>query len=200
MRHNVPPTQNTKSERTRLRVLAIAAKKASSNGIGSLTFGSLAETLEMSKSGIYAHFGSIERLQIDVIEYISQQFWEQVVVPTFSAPKGRARLKAVMQNWLIWSVHADRPGGCQLLAANFENDLLKGPVREYLAGRIETWRGILSGLVNDACQQDRDLSIKPEHAVAFVIGLYTTQHIERLLLGDDMAHERALKLWLAYIG
>ena len=199
MRHNAPTTQTTKAEETQLRILTAAAKDASAHGIGSLTFGGLAKSMKMSKSGIYAHFGSVERLQIDVMKFISQQFLEQVVAPTFSAPKGRARLKAVMQNLLAWSAHEDRPGGCQILAANFENDLLKGQVREKLIEQIETWRGVLSSLMGDACQQENDLTIDPDHAVAFLIGLYTTQHIERLLLGEDMAQERALKLWLTYI-
>lgn len=199
MRHNAQIVPGTKSERTRSRILAMAAKEASLRGVGSITLGGLADVSGMSKSGIYAHFGSMEILQIAVLDFIAEQFAAQVMTPVLSAPNGRVRLKALMSHWIAWSESAERPGGCQLIAASFDYDALEGPVRDHLADQVKQWKDFVRQVVQDACAQDATLTIDPEQAVAFALGLYTTQHIERLLLDDQTSKERALHLWCDYI-
>src|SRR5229473_8338767 len=86
--------------KTRCDILSVAADIASAEGLEGLSIGRLAIELEMSKTGIFAHFGSKKQLQLATVEMAKQIFLERVVQPAFRCPRGMARLKAMLENWL----------------------------------------------------------------------------------------------------
>ena len=101
-----------KGERTKSAILNQAVSAASRHGIEGLSIGSLADRLEMSKSGLFAHFGSKEDLQIAVLSTAAAKFEEVVVRPALRAPRGAARLRKWFDLWLRWITDPSIPGGC----------------------------------------------------------------------------------------
>jgi AcrR family transcriptional regulator len=98
----------------------------------------LAERTKMSKSGLFAHFGSKEELQLAVLREAQQRFAEVVLRPAFRQPRGLARLRAIVVNWLDWTRAANLPGGCVINAAAAEFDDQPGPLRDEV--RKASWR------------------------------------------------------------
>ncbi|MEP3639980.1 MAG: TetR/AcrR family transcriptional regulator [Paracoccaceae bacterium] len=199
MRQNDVLNKKSKSEKTRIRILEKAAQEASISGIAALTLGGLAQALDMSKSGIYAHFGSMENLQVAVVDFISDQFHKQVSSPVLMVDRGREQLVEFMRLWLSWSTHPERPGGCQIIAASFDYDALDGPVRDHLANQIETWHRQMREFMRVVIDNDSSLKINADEACALAVGIYTKQHIEHFLLKQDDAPQRALKHWVEYL-
>ena len=119
-----------KGEQTRSAILAAALAQASESGFESLTIGSLAERAGLSKSGLFAHFGSREELQIAAIEAAGARFTETVFLPAFKAPRGLPRLRALFDNWIAWTSLSGLPHGCPMQAAAIEFDDRPGPVRD----------------------------------------------------------------------
>jgi AcrR family transcriptional regulator len=126
-----PSKQDTpKGAATRQRILARALELASLRGLESLTIGELASDLDLSKSGLFAHFKSKERLQLAVLEAAAEQFTDRVFRPAMQKPRGVARLGAIFELWLKWIRSSDHKGGCILIAAAMEWDDREGAVRE----------------------------------------------------------------------
>jgi len=121
-----------KGESTRERVLAQAIRQASREGLEGLTIGSLSSQLEMSKSGLFAHFGSKEQLQLAVLEEVTRRFVEAVLKPAFTAPRGEARIRAMFERHLAWNSSQAFPGGCVLMGAVHELDGRDGATRTFL--------------------------------------------------------------------
>lgn len=125
----------TKGEDTRAQILSAAVEQASASGFESLTIGTLAEKTGMSKSGLFAHFGSKLELQMAAIDESARQFTEQVFMPALKAPRGVKRLRALFENWVSWPQRASLPGGCPLDAASREYSHKPGPIREAVMDR-----------------------------------------------------------------
>jgi AcrR family transcriptional regulator len=123
-----------KGEETRERILDRAFRMAARDGLSGLSIGVLADELGMSKSGLFAHFGSKEDLQIAVLEAASQRFEEFVWRPALKAPRGEARLRKVLERWLLWINEPSSPGGCIFVAAASELDDKEGRPRAFLVG------------------------------------------------------------------
>ncbi len=119
-----------KGEQTRNAILEAALAQASEGGFESLTIGSLAERTGLSKSGLFAHFGSREDLQVAAIGLAAQRFAEAVFQPALSAPRGLPRIRALFGNWLGWTVRSGLAHGCPMQAAAMEFDDRPGPVRD----------------------------------------------------------------------
>ena len=119
-----------KGEETRQVILDEAFSLASCIGVGGLSIGVLAERTHMSKSGLFAHFGSKEELQLAVLRESQQRFAEVVVRPALRLPRGLARLRAIVVNWLDWTRACNLPGGCVINAAAAEFDDQPGPLRD----------------------------------------------------------------------
>ncbi|HXX85836.1 MAG TPA: helix-turn-helix domain-containing protein [Casimicrobiaceae bacterium] len=119
-----------KGEQTRSAILAAALEQASESGFESLTIGSLAERAHLSKSGLFAHFGSREELQIAAIEAAAARFTETVFLPAFKRPRGLPRLHALFDNWIEWTRRSGLAHGCPMQAAAIEFDDRPGPVRD----------------------------------------------------------------------
>jgi AcrR family transcriptional regulator len=123
----------SKGERTRAAILDEAAALTSTEGLSGVTIGVLADRLGMSKSGLFAHFGSKEQLQQAVLEHAAELFIATVINPTLQQPRGLPRLRALFDNWISWGANGPLPGGCPIHAASFEFDDRPGPIRDYLA-------------------------------------------------------------------
>ena len=121
-----------KGAETRERILDQAVRLASRDGLEGLTIGTLSTELGLSKSGLFAHFGSKDELQLQVLQATVQRFEETVIHPALSAPRGEPRIRAVFERWLDWENNPSMPGGCLLIAAAVEFDDRPGPQRDYL--------------------------------------------------------------------
>ncbi len=130
-----PALHASKGEITRAQILAAAVEVASAGGFESLTIGTLAERIGLSKSGLFAHFGSKLELQIAALDEAARRFSEQVFLPSLKAPRGLKRLRALFHAWLDWPERASLPGGCPIDAASREYDHRPGPMRDAIQER-----------------------------------------------------------------
>lgn len=134
-----------KGAQTRVAILDRAVDLASVEGLEGLTIGRLAAELKMSKSGLFAHFGSKQELQLATIEAAAQRFRLAVIEPAREAPEGAARLRAMAERYLD---HIDLySGGCFWGATSAEYDDRPGPVRDAIAGALDAW---VAGLERNA--------------------------------------------------
>lgn len=185
--------QTTKGERTRAAILDEALRLVSSSGLEGLTIGTLAEATGMSKSGLFAHFGSREELLLAVLAHGQAQFGEVVFQPAMAKPRGLPRLRAMFVNWLDWTESAQLPGGCPMIGGAAEFDDKPGPVREMLAGGQRTWSETLTRAVRQAVEEGQLAGGTDPEQIAFeMFGLAFVMHHHRRLLGYRKARERAL--------
>lgn len=126
-----------KGENTRSMILDAALAQASEGGFESLTIGTLAARTGLSKSGLFAHFGSREELQIAAIDRAAERFAETVFAPALLAPRGLPRVRAIFEHWLQWTDDSGLAYGCPLHAAAIEFDDRPGPVRERLVAHFD---------------------------------------------------------------
>src|SRR5262245_26243068 len=126
----------SKGEETKQAILGKAFELATVNGVSGLTIGRLAEEMGLSKSGLFAHFGSKEALEVAVVEEASRQFVAVVMVPALRAPRGEPRLRAMFENWMKWG---NREGGCFFVGVSAELDDRPGPARDKLVQSLKDW-------------------------------------------------------------
>lgn len=127
----VPETERSKN--TRAVILDTALKIASRDGIDGLTIGELAKAVGMSKSGLFAHFGGKDQLQLDVLKVATDRFVDVVLRQAFKAPRGEPRIKLMVKNWLEHlNDEASLPGGSVLIAASIELDDRPGALRDFV--------------------------------------------------------------------
>jgi len=126
-----------KGEDTKQAILGSALQMASQVGLESVTIGTLASETGMSKSGLFAHFQSKEKLQIEILEHAAREFASHVVVPALKTPAGIPRVKALVENWIAWG--ANIKGGCIFVSASTEFSDRLGKVREALLRQQEAW-------------------------------------------------------------
>jgi AcrR family transcriptional regulator len=131
-------TATAKGSATRDAILDRAYEIARFSGIEGLSLGPLATAVGMSKSGVFAHFGSREDLQLAVLESAAARFGEYVLLPALREPRGLPRLRAIMRNWFEWG-HLEA-GGCVLVASVNEFDDRPGPLRERVLQNEQRWR------------------------------------------------------------
>ncbi len=137
-------------ERTRRAILEAAVDIASAEGLEGLSIGRLAAELSMSKSGLFAHFGSKEELQLATVEAARAVFIREVVAPAFEAGKGLPRLWRLCEVWLEYVRGEVFRGGCFFAAAAAEFDGRPGPVRDRVAGIMKEWLAALRRSVAEA--------------------------------------------------
>ncbi len=126
----------SKGEATRQAILSRAFELARVIGVSGLSIGRLAEETSLSKSGLFAHFGSKEALEVAVVEEASRQFVQTVMVPALREPRGEPRVRAMFERWLDWG---QRPGGCFFVGASAELDDRPGPPRDALVQACKDW-------------------------------------------------------------
>ena len=143
----------SKGQQTRETVLDRAVSLTSQIGLDGLSIGELADDLGMSKSGLFAHFGSKDALQLETVRAVCSRFVDEVVAPAFKLPRGEARLWGVFENWLAWSNRTDFPGGCPIIAVSVELDDKPGPTRDFLVNSQKDWLAALSQTVQIAVDE-----------------------------------------------
>jgi len=127
----------TKGEQTRAAILDRAVDLAAAEGLEGLTIGRLATELQMSKSGLFAHFGSKQELQLATVEAAAARFRADVIEPALAAPDGAPRLRAMGERYLDYlGTHS---GGCFWASTSAEYDDRPGPVRDAIAAALDTW-------------------------------------------------------------
>ena len=181
-----------KGDLTRQAILERATGLASKAGLEGVTIGALASELELSKSGLFAHFHSKEALQLQVLEFAAAQFVEHVIRPALAEPRGEPRLQALFERWLDWSQSSPLPGGCLFVQASVELDDRPGSVRERLVGIQRQWLGVIAtslqkGIEAGAFHDGAD----PEQFAQDVYGVMLAYHHASRLLHDPRAETRA---------
>src|SRR5579864_8241532 len=154
--------------RTRSAILRKAVNIASVEGLEGLTIGRLASALQISKSGLFAHFGSKEDLQCAVVDEAREIFVERVVRPAYQF-QGLKRLRALCENWLAYSEERVFPGGCFFSAASLEFDDRPGRVREQIVGLMRKWLGSLEQAARDAQSAGEIMKAADASQLAFEI-------------------------------
>ena len=138
-----PPVRSQhKGQQTRAVILEAALGQASHMGLEGLSIGALAELTQMSKSGVFAHFGSREELQIAVIREYHARFEEEVFFPAVREARGLPRLRALFERW-VRRVSVELDSGCIYISGAVEFDDRPGPVRDALASMVRAWQSAL---------------------------------------------------------
>ena len=186
------PRRQARGLRTREAILARAADIASVQGLEGLTVGSLAEQLKMSKSGLFAHFGSKEELQLATVETARRIFIEEVTKPAIAARKGMPRLWRLMDCWLSLVEKSVFKGGCFFSAASFEFDSRKGVVRDRIAAIMHEWIAVISRAVYEAQKAGHiDPKVDPTRLAFEIHAIAMGAHWAFQLLEDRQAYPRA---------
>jgi AcrR family transcriptional regulator len=182
----------SKGEQTRQAILDTAVRLASEVGLDGLTIGELAAATGMSKSGLFAHFGSREDLQLALLHHAAQQFTDDVLLPSLKEKRGLPRLQVIIERWLTRQQRSRLPGGCIFVAASTEFDDKPGPVRDEIGRYQHRWRDGLIRAIAFAVESG-DLAPKTEvEQLAFEIyGLVLAAHHDERLFGDRHALDRA---------
>ena len=186
-------TPPTKGEQTRAAILDEALKISSKLGLEGLTIGSLADATGMSKSGLFAHFGSREDLQLAVLEHAAQRYGETVFVPVLKIERGLPRLRALFERWLDWALESGLPGGCIMISAAAEYDDRPGPIRDAVIANQHRGNAITQKAVRLAIEEGHlGTDTDPEQISFEMLGIVLASHNHRRLLGDREARKRAL--------
>ncbi|WP_425606867.1 TetR/AcrR family transcriptional regulator [Aquincola agrisoli] len=180
-----------KGQQTRAAILDAALGLASSAGLEGLSIGVLAEVMQMSKSGVFAHFGSREELQISVIREYHARFEEEVFYPAIREPRGLPRLRALFERW-VRRVSVEVDSGCIYISGAVEFDDRPGPVRDALADMVRSWQGALDRAIRLAIDAGH---LRPEtdalQMLFEVHGLILALHHDARFLRIPGAVERA---------
>ncbi len=159
---------------TREKILRKAADIASVEGLGGISIGRLATDLDMSKSGVIGHFGTMEELQLATIDLGSEIFRSLVWDPALSEPTGRPRLLAVCDTWSEYSARPPYPGGCLIATASMEFAGQDGPVHERLAGYLNLWHRTLAAEVRHAIERSQLPGSTDADTVAYILQALTS--------------------------
>lgn len=182
-----------KGQQTKAAIVEAALGLATHIGLEGLSIGALADVTGMSKSGVFAHFGSREELQISVIREYHTRFEQEVFYPAMSAPRGVARLTALFDNWMKrTSIEID--SGCIYISGAVEFDDRTGPVRDALASSVLTWHAAMRRAI-EQCKECGELRAGTvEEQMLFEIhGLILALHYEARFLQTPGSMGRAVQ-------
>jgi len=140
-----------KGEQTRAAILGAALEMASREGLEGLTIGVLADCMDMSKSGVFAHFGSREELQLAVVREYYSRFEARVFQPALQEPKGLSRLQTMINLWVQTSIQ-ELSAGCIFISGAVEFDDRPGLVRDELVRSVQIWRAALKRAIEQAIE------------------------------------------------
>jgi AcrR family transcriptional regulator len=176
---------------TRQAILEHATGLASQIGLEGISIGRLADDLDLSKSGLFAHFQSKEALQIQVLEFAAARFVETVIRLALRAPRGEPRIREAFARWLSWPKRSALPGGCFFVAAAVELDDQDGPVRDRLVELQTEWLGVLAETVRSAIAEGHFRpDVDPDQFAHEMYGVMLAGHHASRLLRDPKAGQR----------
>lgn len=177
---------------TRAAILEQALSLASRIGLEGLSIGLLAEETGMSKSGLFAHFGSKEALQIAVLEEASRRFLALVIAPALAKPRGEPQLRELFDRWLAWDRESTFEGGCIFVTAAVELDDRPGPVRDRLVELQRTYLETLARTARAAVKEGHFRpDVDPEQLAFEMYGIALVYHHQTHLLREPRAERRA---------
>lgn len=183
-----------KGKRTRNSILERAVDLASLEGLEGLTIGRLAEDLGMSKSGLFAHFGSKEELQLATLQTASERFINEIFRPALNEPRGYPRLMAVCRGWISYLRRGVFAGGCFFAGASFEFDGRPGPVRDAIAKNMNEWVAALEKAVRMAQDEGHlDPEVDPAQIAFELNALFFGANFSYHLRDDKKALDHAMK-------
>jgi AcrR family transcriptional regulator len=180
-----------KGELTRAAILDVAQDLASRDGLEGLTIGLLADKMNMSKSGVFAHFGSREDLQMEVLKLYHRRFEQEVFFPSVKETRGIQRLKSMFGRW-VKRVSVEIASGCIYISGAVEYDDRPGPIREELAAMVRAWQGALLRCVQQAIEiGDLKPDTDGQQMVFEMYGLILALHHDARFLRMPGSVERA---------
>jgi AcrR family transcriptional regulator len=180
-----------KGQQTKLAIIEAALRLATQIGLEGLSIGVLAEVSNMSKSGVFAHFGSREELQISVVREYFTRFEQEVFYPAMREPQGLPRVRALFGNWMA-RVAQEIQSGCIFISGAVEFDDRPGPVRDALATSVQTWLQALNRSLELAQQCGHLRKDVDVQQLAFEIhGLILAVHYEARFLKNPGSITRA---------
>jgi len=179
-------------ERSRSAILREAAKLATVEGLAGLSIGRLADAVGMSKSGLFAHFGSKQELQLATIETAGAVFEELVVAPALAEPTGIGRLRALAERFLRHVEDGVYPGGCFFASVAAEMDTHPGPVRDQAIASGAEWFQQLEQAARDAQSENAIDPSEDPVQLAFELDAYLLlANLQFVALQDPAPMERA---------
>ncbi|MFC3551838.1 TetR/AcrR family transcriptional regulator [Lysobacter cavernae] len=182
-------TATSKGAATRDSIIDRAYDIACSAGLEGLSIGPLALAVGMSKSGVFAHFGSREELQLAVLDAAGDRFVAHVLLPALKQPRGLPRLRAIGQAWFDWARQSE--GGCLLLSAASEYDDRPGALRDRVVGHQQRWRQELGRAIQLAIDTgELDTATDPVQLAFEIYALALGVHHDAGLFGFDLAVAR----------
>ena len=171
-----------KGQQTKAAIVDAALGLATQIGLEGLSIGALAEVTQMSKSGVFAHFGSREELQIAVVREYHTRFEDEVFYPALQADRGLPRLRALFTNWMKrTSVELD--SGCIYISGAVEFDDRPGPVRDALASSVRTWHAAMKRAITGSKEEGHlRVDVDEEQMLFEIHGLILALHYEARFL------------------
>ena len=180
-----------KGRQTRAAILDAALALASHMGLEGLSIGALAEVTQMSKSGVFAHFGSREELQISVVREYHAKFSEEVFEPALKVPRGLPRFRAMFDRWFK-RVSYEIDAGCIYISGAVEFDDRPGPVRDALLTMVQTWQDALERAIRIAIEEGHlRADMDPQQMLFETHGLILALHHDARFLRRPGAEVRA---------
>ena len=180
-----------KGQQTKAAIIDAALGLATQIGLEGLSIGAVAEVMRMSKSGVFAHFGSREELQISVVREYYRRFEDEVFRPALAEPRGLPRVRALFANWMK-RVAVELQSGCIFISGAVEFDDRSGPVRDALASSVQAWMAALNRAVQMACEAGHLRADAQAQQIAFEIhAIILALHYEARFLKTPGSMARA---------
>jgi len=187
------PRAAHKGQQTKAAIVEAALGLATQIGLEGLSIGALAEVARMSKSGVFAHFGSREELQLSVVRAYHERFEAEVFYPAIQAPRGLPRLVALFNNWTRRTT-TEIDSGCLYISGAAEFDDRPGPVRDALVGSVKTWLAAMLRAVLQARDEGHlNKNIEASQMVFEIHGLILALQYEARFLKTSQSLERTAK-------
>lgn len=175
---------------TRELILEHAYAIASKKGLEGISIGDLAQSVGMSKSGVFAHFGSREEMQLALLDRVGRHFGEHVLIPALRKPRGLTRLRAIVGGWFDWA--RDNRDGCPIMGAVSEYDSRPGPQRDRVIALLAQWRTELVRAINIAVEVGELAPATDAQQLAFeIFGVAFALHHDTRLFDARRARQQA---------